>query len=101
MSAHSISEGAVSSSEGEGERVRKIRRLQKWDYSRVDKVEPTEVLQHAIAETQIVARLAAKQTVLRGLQSTSYLLWRGLTDLPCGIPILPGWGEGRWSRRSR
>lgn len=61
----------------------------KEDNSRVDIIETTEVLQHAMAEVYIITRLTSKKTILLCLQQRL-----ALTHLPSQIPMMPGLGEG-------
>jgi hypothetical protein len=69
--------------------IEKKKKLVKEDDSRVDIIETTKVLQHAIAEVYIVTRFTSKKTILLCLQRRL-----ALTNLPTRIPMMPGLGEG-------
>jgi hypothetical protein len=63
--------------------------------SRIDIFESTKVLQHALAQSLIVARLPAENATLRRLYRAARVR-HALTDLPRRIPIVPdrgGWYE--------
>lgn len=61
--------------------------------SRINVVECTKILQHALAQSHIVAGLAAEQSTLRRLYRAARVL-HAFTGLPSRIPIVPGRGEG-------
>lgn len=68
-----------------------------WPYSnrtnsRVDIIEPTKILEHAIAETHVISWFTTKKPIL-------FRLWpqRAIACLPCHRPIVPGRGEGPWA----
>jgi hypothetical protein len=69
--------------------IEKKKKLVKEDDSRVDIIQTTKVLQHAIAEVYIVTRFTSKKTILLCLQRRL-----ALTNLPTRIPMMPGLGEG-------
>ena len=63
--------------------------IQEQENSRVDIIEPTKILEHAIAETHVISRFTTKKPILFRLRPQ-----RASACLPCHVPMVPGRGEG-------
>lgn len=66
--------------------------IQEQENSRVDIIEPTKILEHAIAETHVISRFTTKKPILFRLRPQ-----RAIACLPCHVPMVPGRGEGSWA----
>ena len=66
--------------------------IQEQENSRVDIIEPTKILEHAIAETHVISWFTTKKPILFRLRPQ-----RASACLPCHVPMVPGRGEGSWA----
>ena len=56
---------------------------------RIDIIEPTEILEHAVAEIHVISRFTTKQSTLLSFQP-----WWTMACFPSHEPMMPGRGEG-------